>query len=144
MDPMRARIATATIDAARVRPAHGDLRHYEPGRRRALDLLRFMEDDRYLMRRKQAFIAHVERKVLGQHYVAAEAPLLWMHWLKDGLLRYLRAHPRVDGSYFTKRFLRALAQEVAVREHTRVVRGDYADLTVAGSVSNGRARVARW
>jgi len=124
---------------------HGDLRHYEPKRRRALDLLRFMHEDRYMVRRKQAFIAHVERKVHGRHYVAARAPKLWAHWLKEGVQRYLRVHPRVDGAHFTSRFISELAKEVAEREHARVLRGDYVDLTVDGSVDrNGRVRVARW
>lgn len=126
-------------------PDHGDLRHYEPKRRRALELLRFMHDDRYLFRRKQAFIAHVERKVHGKHYVASDAPKLWGHWLKDGLTRYLRAHPRVDGTLFTARFMRELAKEVAEREFIRVKRGNYVDLTVDGAVdAKGRARVVRW
>ena len=126
-------------------PDHGDLRHYEPKRRRALELLRFMHEDRYLFRRKQAFIAHVERKVRGKHYVASEAPQLWGHWLKDGLVRYLRTHPRIDGTLFTARFMNELAKEIAEREYIRVKRGDYVDLTVDGAVdTKGRTRVARW
>ncbi len=130
---------------SRTAPDHGDLRNYEPKRRRALDLLRFMHENKYLFRRKQAFIAHVERKIRGRHYVAAEAPQLWLHWLKDGLVRYLRAHPRVDGAHYSAYFLNELAKEVAEREHARVVRGDYVDLTVDGSVGpTGRLRVVRW
>jgi hypothetical protein len=124
---------------------HGDLRHYEPKRRRALDLVRFMEQDRYLFRRKQAFIAYVERKVRRRRYNPAEGPTLWSHWLKEGLIRYLRTHPRVDGLHYTDAFLHELAQEIAEREHARVVRGDYVDMTVDGTVGpNGRPHVVRW
>jgi hypothetical protein len=133
------------VDGPMTQPDHGDLRQYDPKRRRALDLLRFMHEDRYLVRRKQAFIAAVERKLRTRRYKAAQAPTLWGHWIADGLVRYLRAHPRVDGAHFTPRFVRDLAREVAVREHARIKRGDYPDMTIDGSVTaTGRARVARW
>jgi len=130
---------------AAAQPDHGDLRHYDAKRRLALNLMRFMERERYLVRRKQAFVAHVERKLRNNRYHAGEAPQLWAHWLREGLKRYLRAHPRVDGSLFTRAFLHELAEEIAEREHIRVLRGDYVDMTVDGTIdASGRMRVSRW
>jgi hypothetical protein len=126
-------------------PDHGDLRHYDAGRHRVLNLVRFMEQNRYLYRRKQAFLAHVQRKVHAGRYQADAAPALWAHWLKEGLRRYLRAHPRIDAAAFTTEFMQDLACEVAEREHTRIVRSDYVDMTVDGQIgSRGRMHVTRY
>jgi len=127
------------------RPDHGDMRHYDADRRHLLALARFLETDRFCVRRKQAFLATVERKLHTGSYSHKLAPKLWAHWVKEGLPRYLREHPRADAGAFDRKLVRKLAKEVADRERTRIARKDYPDLTVAGEVgTSGRLHMTRW
>jgi hypothetical protein len=123
-------------------PRYGDLRHYDADRRRLLLLWRFLDSDRFTFRRKQAFIATVQRKLRSGRYKHDLAPKLWTHWIKQGLRRFLREHPRAGG--YDMNLVHQLASEIAEREHARILRGDYPDLTVDGSARSGRPRVAPW
>ena len=123
---------------------HGDMRHYDSDKRRMSLLLRYMQQDRYLVRRKQAYIAYVQRKLLAGKYNAKKATKLWGYWIAEGVKRYVRAHPRVDQGAFSPAMLQQLAGAVAVREHTRTARGDYPNMTTEGTMVGNRGRVDRW
>ena len=123
---------------------HGDMRHYDADKRRASLLLRFMREDRYIIRRKQAYIAYVQRKILAGKYNAKKAGKLWGFWLAEGVKRYLRTHARADQGAFSPVMIQRLASMVAAQEHTRIARGDYPNMTVEGTMVGQRGRVDRW
>jgi len=131
---------TATTSEAQ----HGDMRHYDSTKRRAGLLLRYMQDDRYLVRRKQAYIAYVQRKILAGKYDAKKAAKLWGFWLAEGVRRYLRTHPRADQEGFSPSLLKQLASVIAMNEYARTARGDYPNMTTEGTMVGQRGRVDRW
>jgi hypothetical protein len=124
----------------------GDMRSppEELERRRLLSLWRFLETDRYLVRRKQAFVGTVQRKLHTGSYQRKLAPKLWAFWVDEGIRRYFRMHPRTDPNAFAGRLRMKLAREIATYEHQQITRGRYPDLTVDGTERGDRMLVARW
>lgn len=126
-------------------PAHfGDMRSPEPERRRLLSLWRFLETDRYLVRRKQAFIGTVQRKLHTGRYKRKLAPKLWAFWVDEGIGRYFAMHPRTEPNAFGGRLRMKLAREIATYEHQQIMQGRYPDLTVDGALRDDRMTLARW
>jgi len=106
-------------------------------------LFTFMSSDKFLVRRKLAFVATVQRKLAGRRYDAQLAPLLWLHWVDQAIRRYARVHPR-SRACFTEGLRQHLAERLAQEEHERIVHGVYPDLTQEGEMHGEQARVRRW
>lgn len=136
--------ASPMIDDSHDSPAFADMRSADADRRRLLSLWRFLETDRYLVRRKMAFLGTVQRKLHTGRYDRTRAPRLWAFWVDEGIGRYYRLHPRTDRTAFGGPIRMKLAREIAAWEHKRILAGAYPDLTVDGVQHGDRFTAVRW
>ena len=114
-----------------------------PTRISATALLQFLDTDRYMYRRKHAFVATVQRKLKAKRYDPDQAPWLWLHFVDEGATRLARTEGLDVRVAFPPADRYALARAIAEHELKKIERGKYPDLTEGGEQARSRGAVRR-
>lgn len=100
--------------------------------KRELDLYAYNTSELY--GQHQSIIANLKRRIEKGTYDPALAPKLWGYWVEAAAKRYAKEFGGSWHAMFDKPTRDALAREIAVDEHRKIVDGEYGPVNVAGAM----------